>query len=221
MKLKKRKLKKNIERILNSWIGCLLYVLIGLLLVYLIFPTATMFYFGIIIFVPFLFLTGNKDTISSIYFAMILAFGTYKLIGLFLSTPVPIVAVVSPSMQHDNPELTFYGWLEKNLGYNRSYINSWPINKGFEVGDMPIVIGSNNYNIGDVIVYSVPGSNFPIIHRIVKINDDGTYQTKGDNNLSQLPYEIRIREEQIYGKVIFIIPKLGYVKVIMNKIFGV
>jgi signal peptidase I len=122
-------------------------------------------------------------------------------------------------MQHDNPEMTFYGWLEKN-GYTRSEIDSWPISNGFLIGDMPIVAGESEYRIGEIIVYSVSQESYPIIHRIVKISPDGTYQTKGDNNMQQFTYELNVKKEQIHGKVVFVLPKLGYLKVFATQIFG-
>ncbi len=160
----------------------------------------------------------------------------YVILANVLSSDTPVVAVVSGSMEHKNPEVTYYEWLEKNLGYNRTYIESWSISDGFFVGDMPVVSGGapltgffgfggnesgEKYNVGDVIVYSVKGINAPIIHRIIKINDDGTYQTKGDNNSGQLNYEFSVKPEQIKGKVIFIIPKIGYFKVLTNRLLGV
>lgn len=144
-----------------------------------------------------------------------------QLLALALSTDLPVVAVVSSSMQHDNDDQTHYAWLESRLGYSREYINSWSIPTGFFVGDMPIVAGSNKYHVGDVIVYSVSAQKYPIIHRIIKINDDGTYQTKGDNNSLQAQYEFSVRTDQIHGKVIFIVPKLGYIKVIVSRAFGI
>ena len=145
----------------------------------------------------------------------------YLILSNVLSSTTPVVAVVSNSMKHINPDLTHYKWLEENLDYNRSYIDSWPISDGFSVGDMPVVKGQDSYEVGEVIVYSVKGVNAPIIHRIIKINDDGTYQTKGDNNFGQLNYEYSVSLEQIKGKVIFIIPKIGYFKVLINRVFGV
>ncbi|MBU5537206.1 MAG: signal peptidase I [Candidatus Aenigmatarchaeota archaeon] len=146
----------------------------------------------------------------------------YVILSTVLGNNTPVVAVVSNSMLHDaSVEQDYYQWLEKNYGYNRTYISSWPIPNGFSVGDMPIVKKQDKYQVGDVIVYSVEGIRAPIIHRIIKINDDGTYQTKGDNNSGQLSYEFSIKPEQIKGKVIFIIPKIGYFKVVVNRIFGV
>lgn len=137
------------------------------------------------------------------------------------STEMPVVAVISESMQHDNADQTHYNWLETNLGYDEEYVNSWSIPTGFFVGDMPLVQGQDEYEIGDVIVYEGGGQSFPTIHRIIKINGDGTYQTKGDNNIKQLTYEFSVSDEQIYGKVVFVIPKLGYVKVLMTNVFGI
>jgi len=146
----------------------------------------------------------------------------YVILSTVLSSNTPVVAVVSGSMVHDESvENDHYGWLEKDLGYNKAYIDSWPTSNGFNIGDMPVVQGQEKYQIGDVIVYSVEGINAPIIHRIIKINDDGTYQTKGDNNSGQLNYEFNVKAEQMKGKVIFIIPKIGYFKVLINRVFGV
>jgi len=152
---------------------------------------------------------------------IVIAFFLNMSLGLALNTDLPVVAVVTSSMVHDDStEINHYQWLEKNFGYTREYIDSWPIPNGFSAGDLPIIQGSDEYHIGDVIVYSVPGQKTPIIHRIVKINPDGTYVTKGDHNPGLLPFEHSVRKEWIHGKVIFIIPKLGYFKVVISKLLG-
>jgi len=66
-----------------------------------------------------------------------------------------------------------------------------------------------------VIVYDIPSQKVPIIHRIVKINDDGTFQTKGDHNSGQNPYERSVSGSQIRGKVVFVVPYLGYLRVLI------
>jgi len=165
--------------------------------------------------------SGTLSTVVYIVLGVVLALAAKEALVFGLNTDTPVVAVVSSSMQHDSPAQTYYGWLETNLGYNRSYIDSWPISGGFLVGDMPIVQGADGYNVGDIIVYSVPGQSVPIIHRIIVINPDGSYQTKGDNNLQQLTYEFSVRSVQVHGKVIAVIPKLGYFKVFTMRVFGV
>jgi len=178
---------------------------------------------------------GWVGTVFQIILGILIAYFAYKLLGLMLHTPTPLVAVVSTSMQHENEEATHYAQLEKYLGYNRSYIDSWPIKNGFGRGDMLIIIGSNDYEVGDVVVYrALPVLNKeacklpsqepptlptdPIIHRIIYKNPDGTYQTKGDANFIQFSYECSIKKEQIYGKaILFPIPKLGYPKIILTE----
>ncbi|MGC8812162.1 MAG: signal peptidase I [Candidatus Aenigmatarchaeota archaeon] len=162
---------------------------------------------------------------------IIIAFLVNLSLAVALSTDLPVVAVVSSSMVHDRlTEANHYQWLEKKFGYNRSYIDSWPVANGFEIGDLPIIQGSKDYKVGDVVVFSVPCESSPIIHRIVYINEDGTFQTKGDHNPDQITKccnlgtqvcytEKNISKDQIHGKVIFIIPKLGYFKVAISEIF--
>jgi len=152
---------------------------------------------------------------------ILIAFLLNQALAYALNTDLPVVAVVSSSMTHDeSTERVHYQWLEENLDYNRSYIDSWPIRDGFLIGDLPIVAGSDEYKIGDVVVYSIPGQPVPIVHRIISINTDGTFRTKGDHNSNLLPFEYSVQKGQIHGKVIFIIPKLGYFKVALTKLVG-
>lgn len=155
---------------------------------------------------------------------IVLALILNQTLAFALSTDLPIVAVVTSSMQHDDPnviEINHYKWLEEKFGYNRSYIDSWPLPNGFSVGDLPIVQGAEEYEVGDVIVYSIPEQSVPIIHRIIRKNPDGSFMTKGDRNPDLLSFEYSVKKEQIHGKVIFVIPKLGYFRVAISKIFGV
>ncbi len=164
--------------------------------------------------------SGGTGIIVYAVLGVFAAFALHKFLGFALQTDLPVVAVVSSSMQHNNAELTHYGWLDRNLGYNKTYIDSWPFKDGFLIGDMPVVQGTENVAVGDIVVYSTSNQNVPIIHRVVRVNADGTFETKGDNNNSQLGYEHSIYKEQVHGKVIFIIPKLGYFKVFATKLFG-
>ena len=76
-------------------------------------------------------------------------------LGLALSTDTPVVAVVSCSMK--------------------------PL---YDRGDMVVVQGGE-IKEGDILVYNVATRSYPIIHRVIKINDDGTFETKGDYNAMQ------------------------------------
>lgn len=170
---------------------------------------------------------------------IVAAYLFYFGIGFVLHTDLPFVAVVSGSMDHgineDGPPCgsavnyteTFDNWWAQcgsyyvDLGITEVQFKTFPFSNGFKIGDMPIVEGDTSYKVGDIIVYSVPSEPAPIIHRIVKINLDGTLQTRGDHNSGQNPYEYSVKLSQIHGKVIFILPKIAYLKVILNRLFGV
>ncbi|MBL7206845.1 MAG: signal peptidase I [Candidatus Aenigmarchaeota archaeon] len=131
-------------------------------------------------------LNSTLSTILYIVFGIALAFGVNQGLGFVLSTDMPIVAVESYSMVP-----TFYK------------------------GDILVLQGvpPKDLKVGDIIVFSTKEQPAPIVHRIVEINDDGTFQTKGDANSQQLSFEKSIKGGQVHGKEILIIPYLGWVKI--------
>lgn len=85
----------------------------------------------------------------------------------------------------------------------------------FKRGDICIIQKISDYkqikNIqeGDIIEYQL--NDIFVLHRVIKVIQADTgfyYYTKGDNNVSQdlLP----VTEEQVEGKVLYVIPYLGY-----------
>ncbi|MFZ3077526.1 MAG: signal peptidase I [Candidatus Aenigmatarchaeota archaeon] len=134
---------------------------------------------------------GWFGNIVYIVLGFIIAYSINVGLGFALGTQTPVVDVVSCSM------FPFY-----------------------DRGDMLLVAGDNTPQVGDVIIYDVPGYNYPIIHRVIKINDDGTYQTQGDHNSGQLPFEKNIQSSQIKGKALFKMPYIGWIKLVPMKIFG-
>jgi signal peptidase I len=129
--------------------------------------------------------------ISEIIILIVCAWLAYQAMGLALGTSMPMISVVSKSM-------------EPNL----------------HIGDL-IIVSSADYQIGDIIVFNVPaGKQGPIIHRIIAKNSDGTFQTKGDNNAGQLAYEKSISRQNIIGRARWAIPLLGYPRLLLFA-FGV
>ena len=59
----------------------------------------------------------------------------------------------------------------------------------------------DDIKVGDIIVYPHPDKIFDVVHRIIKIRDDGVI-TRGDNNNKIDPYVIKF--EDIKGKIIAI-----------------
>ncbi len=127
----------------------------------------------------------STETIVYIVLGIVIALGINFGLGFLLHTSIPIVAVESNSMVPT-----------------------------FQKGDILIIQGVQRGDLkkGDIIVFAGSGP-VPIVHRIIEINQDGTYQTKGDANSGQLPFEKSIPYESVYGKEILIIPYLGWVKI--------
>ncbi|MEK6935224.1 MAG: S24/S26 family peptidase [Nanoarchaeota archaeon] len=114
-------------------------------------------------------------------------------------------------------------WYE-NKDISKQQFSKFTLKNGFSKGDVIVVWGRLTPKIGDIIIFKPSQDSTaprPIIHRIVKINEDGTYQTKGDHNGQQLTSsnnvyktdETNIQQNQIIGKAIIKIPLLGYPKI--------
>lgn len=118
--------------------------------------------------------------------------------------------VTSQSMKHDD-----YSWRQHYIdrGIDPS---QFPIQSGFERGDLLIIQGVISFSeikIGDVVVLDQGSGVIPLVHRVVEIwyeNGSPRFATKGDANSRSLPSEETNRPEQILGKVILVVPKLGY-----------
>ncbi len=118
------------------------------------------------------------------------------------------------------------------LALKTEYPLQTPVTRSMEptihVGDLLIVQGGLNpeYDImeGDIIVFRNP--NKPqelVVHRVIrKWREDGKwyFKTKGDNNPISLPFERKIPEDYIIGKVIWRIPYLGYIKMFLGTPLG-
>jgi len=185
----------------------------------------------------------HSDSISSWLVALALAFITVKFIffpalSLITGTSLPLVVVESSSMEHpnslsggivggitggviaDNDDFEFW-WEEKGKWYEQKGIEkqetkSWPLKTGFDKGDIMVVYGRFQPEVGDVVIFNA-NAKHPIIHRVISV-DGSTIATKGDNNEGQLPSEKFIKEDALVGKAVFRIPKIGWLKLIFVEI---
>ena len=94
----------------------------------------------------------------------------------------------------------------KALGCATLVIKTGSMSGTFEIGDVVIITGKKEYKIGDIITFLPEGDTIPTTHRIVRIDGDKIY-TKGDNNNAE--DSGYITQDQIYGEVKVVIPKLG------------
>ena len=88
------------------------------------------------------------------------------------------------------------------------------------IGDLVVFYETNDYNVKDVITYR--GEEGSVTHRIVDKYTDANgvtwYTPRGDTNNMD---DADITEEQIAGKVILVIPKIGDLQAFLQTPMGV
>jgi len=107
-------------------------------------------------------------------------------------------------------------WYEENTNITKEQFEKFSFKNGFRKGDIIIIFGKKDINIGDVIIFQAKYGN-AIIHRVIRLNP---IETKGDHNSVQLNGknnnrvdETFIPEDKIIGTAIARIPYLGYIKI--------
>lgn len=138
---------------------------------------------------------------------VIIKYLVYPVLGLLFGASLPVVAVVSSSMDHNavhgvvcgtTPPTGYRGTLDQwwdacgswysDRGITRDDFSSFSLRSGFAKGDIMVITGYGGITLGDVLVYEA-NQQYPIIHRIVAVHDTpgGTvYATKGDHNVAQI-----------------------------------
>lgn len=79
-------------------------------------------------------------------------------------------------------------------------------------GSFALVVRTNDYGVGDVILFKVYSK--PVLHRIVDV-ENGYYRTKGDRNTLRDPW--RVAFEAVGGELVIAVPNLGYIFWILRK----
>lgn len=102
------------------------------------------------------------------------------------------------------------------FGFSSAIVITGSMEGTIDIYDMIIVQNKAEYFVGDIISYRENTST--VTHRITEKNMDGTFITKGDANNS--PDDKIIRQEEIVGKVVFVIPKVGKIIMFFRTPFG-
>jgi len=177
---------------------------------------------------------GWFGNIVYIFLGLIIAYSINLGLSVALNTETPVVSVVSESMEHIPDKGILCGKNTEKYGNNYTYwmvcgpwyelkgiskaeFDKFPFPEGFNKGDILFVVNTNDLNVGDVIVFNVHGIKYPIIHRIISI-DGKNIQTKGDHN--PVSDNWKIKNEDIYGKAVFIVPYVGWIKIGLMEFFG-
>lgn len=107
----------------------------------------------------------------------------------------------------------------KVFGFNEYVVLSGSMEPSIMTGAL-VVVNTNDTAVGegDIIAFTVDRDEADttydtdattVTHRIVKVNADGSYTTKGDNNETEDAKHIN--PSQVIGKYVLNVPELGYV----------
>lgn len=128
-----------------------------------------------------------------------------KIIGIVLNSLLIIVTLIILVGIYYLVQIKVFNNDYANIfGYTFFEVATGSMADTIEIGDVVIVELTKDVRKNDIIVYKEE-ENF-ITHRLIDINENGEFITKGDaNNTEDKP----VNETQVLGKVTYIIPKLG------------
>ena len=127
---------------------------------------------------------------------------------------VIISALIGVSIYATNAARLNGDALPMPLGFGMTVVLSGSMEPELSVGDLLIVVKSDDYSEGDVIVFQK--SRSAVVHRIMSIDGDSII-TQGDaNNTPDEP----ISHSNIKGKVLLAVPIVGYVINLINTPIG-
>lgn len=90
----------------------------------------------------------------------------------------------------------------------------------YDLNDIVVARGADSYNVGDIVVYSVPegvGKGMLVIHRLVGKRADGTWITQGDNR--DTPDQFLLHDEDLKGKPLLRVPKAGRLLGVLSNVY--
>ena len=94
------------------------------------------------------------------------------------------------------------------FGYSSLIVSTGSMN-GLDMneGDLIIIKDTGDYEIGEIVTFFQDGDEIPTTHRIINIDENGNWKTRGDANNS---YDKRsITSDEIIGEVVLVIPYVG------------
>lgn len=162
----------------------------------------------------------HEDSLASWLANIVLAFVLikfllYPFLSMVLGTSLPLVAVISESMDHDYTKKSCQAsyalcgdtssakirndfdaywdvcgsWYDERA-ITKSEFREFTLHNGFSKGDIILLTGKKPENIalGDIIIFT-SNKPYPIIHRVVNITESNgahIFSTKGDHNEEQI-----------------------------------
>jgi signal peptidase len=128
-----------------------------------------------------------------------------KLLGIFLSVLVPLLAVAAIGV-----------YASGSLPY-KVYV----IHTGSMAPTIPpksaVVVRQGTYHVGQVVIFTEDG--LTVTHRLISIDANGLITTKGDANATADPWHVP--QSQIVGGVVTTVPELGYWLIYLKNPMGI
>jgi len=173
--------------------------------------------------------------LSLIFLFIFVKFIFFPLLSFVTGTSLPLAIVESCSMYHQTSLLpTFDNWFERHeekynsFNVTKDHFSNSVLRNGFDKGDILFIIRASpeKLKIGDIILFNSGSKGNPVIHRIIKIQEENgknIFTTIGDNNAKILTPQNNlagvderiITEDQLVGKAILkVTPLFGWVKLI-------
>ena len=93
------------------------------------------------------------------------------------------------------------------FGYSALTVKTGSMSGTIEIGDLIIIKDTGEYEIGDIVTFLQNGDSVPTTHRIIGMDENGAFITRGDANNVQdaLP----VSKDIILGEVVKVLPEVG------------
>ena len=93
------------------------------------------------------------------------------------------------------------------FGYSALTVKTGSMSGTIEIGDLIIIKDTGEYEIGDVVTFLHEDDTVPTTHRIISMDENGLFITRGDANNVQdaLP----VSKDIILGEVVKVLPEVG------------
>ncbi|WP_165640239.1 signal peptidase I [Klenkia brasiliensis] len=94
------------------------------------------------------------------------------------------------------------------LGWHPTLVTSGSMEPVVSPGDVVVLrdAGTAGLDVGTVVLYDLPGTG-RVLHRVVAVQDDGTYVVQGDANPA--PDAAPVRPDQVRGAAVLEVPFIG------------
>lgn len=118
---------------------------------------------------------------------------------------IPVAAILLGNLYLLAAEHLFGVRTPTLFGYRSAVVLTGSMSGTIEPDDLIVTKRQQTYAVGDIITFR--SGDATVTHRITAIEPEG-YRTKGDANTVDDPGDA-IPEQQVIGKVILVIPKIG------------